>query len=87
MVITSESLEHVLDFTAVLREIHHVLRHGGFHVFTVPIVWDRARSRTRASMREGEIVHHLPPSSHGRTGIKADDLLVFHEFGRDFIAR
>ena len=23
----------------------------------------------------------------GRTGIKADDLLVFHDFGRDFIGR
>jgi SAM-dependent methyltransferase len=86
LVITSDTLEHVPDVDLALSEIHRALKRGGAHVFTVPIVAGRA-TRRRAMLRGGDLVHLLPPSFHGRSGTAADDLLVFHEFGFDFVSR
>lgn len=85
LVITSESLEHVPDIHAALREIWRVLKPNGVHVFTVPIVSDQEKTRQRASMQDGKLVHHLPPSYHGRESVVLDDFLVFYEFGQDFL--
>jgi SAM-dependent methyltransferase len=84
LVITSETLEHVPDLPAALAEIRRVLRPNGYHVFTVPVVWDRPSSRTRARLEAGRVVHDLPPSYHGMPGEVSPDQLVFHEFGGDF---
>jgi SAM-dependent methyltransferase len=83
LVITSDTLEHVPDIERALAEIHRVLKPGGAHVFTVPVVWDRA-SRRRARLVDGQVVHLLPPSHHGDPLSGAADFLVFHEFGADF---
>lgn len=85
--ITSDTLEHVPDVDRALRELLRVLRPGGAHVFTVPVVWDRA-TRQRATLRDGRLAHLLPPSYHGASGEgRADDFLVFYEFGADFVDR
>jgi SAM-dependent methyltransferase len=81
-VLTSDSLEHVPDFDLALREIHRVLKPAGRHIFTVPVIWDR-KTRQRASVEEGKLVHRLPPSHHGDRGMAAGDWLVFNEFGGD----
>ena len=85
LVITSETLEHVPDVDAALGEIHRVLKPAGLHVFTVPVVWDRAKSRRRAYLDNGKLVHVLPPSYHGAPQHNKTDLLVFYEFGADFV--
>lgn len=84
LVLTSDTLEHVPDFPRALAEIQRVLKPGGLHIFTIPVIWDRA-TRVRASMANGELVHHLPPSYHGRPSDDASDFLVFHEFGADVV--
>lgn len=87
LVITSETLEHVPDIDRALNEIHRILRPGGVHLFTVPVVFTHAATRQRARIENGLVVHQFPPSYHGGAGVKKSDFLVFYEFGADFVER
>ena len=71
MVIHSDTLEHVPDPLAGLRETRRVLRRNGFACFTVPLVVGRLTRTT-----EGR-----PPTYHGRE--EAQEYLVHTEFGAD----
>ena len=92
LVLSSDTLEHVPDFRAALSETHRVLRPGGRHIFTVPIVAARAETVVRATIGEhGAPLHVLPPLYHGRGAGPyryvpvGADLLAFTEFGRDLV--
>ena len=85
LVITSETLEHVPDVKTALSEIRRVLKCNGMHIFSVPIVWNRPVTRQRASVVEGKVVHSLAPSYHMPPANPKNDMLVFYEFGADFI--
>ena len=92
LVLTSYTLEHVPDLAVALREIRRVLRPGGRHVFTVPIVPTRRSSAVRARVGEdGTVVHELPPRHHGRGSgpfrlvSRKGDLLVFTDVGMDVV--
>ncbi len=84
IVITSDTLEHVPNIGPALRETCRVLKPGGMHVFTVPIIWDRP-TRQRATIQGGALTHLLPPSYHGVAQEGKTDFLVFNEFGADFV--
>lgn len=85
LVVTSETLEHVPDYHRALREIHRILKPGGAHVFTVPIVLDQARTRQRARIVDGHVEHLMRPTYHGASKQRWPDFLVFFEFGADFV--
>lgn len=73
VIIHSDTLEHVPDSKAALKETRRVLKPGGHLFYTVPIVIDRL-TRTRRG---------LPPSYHGKPGAKRDDCIVQTEYGAD----
>jgi hypothetical protein len=83
----------VPDVLAALSETKRVLRHGGRHIFTVPIDASRPTSRTRARVTLNGGVEHLEsPLYHGRgRGLLhlvpvGDDMLAFTDFGLDLMA-
>ncbi len=86
LVITSETLEHVPDVDRALAEIRRTLKPQGRHIFTTPVHWER-QTRQRATSRNGQMIHLLPPSYHGGPGDASQDFLVVYEFGADFVDR
>jgi hypothetical protein len=82
LVLTSETLEHVPDLAAALREIHRVLGPRGRHICTVPLLPGVEQTFSRAVARPDgthggfapRICH--PGGDHGYP--------VFTEFGADF---
>lgn len=87
LVITSETLEHVPDVDRALAEIRRVLKPGGAHIFTVPIIEERPHTRQRARLGGDGWIHDLPPSYHGALNARRVDMLVVYEFGADFAER
>ncbi len=82
LVLTSETLEHVPDLDAALREIRRVLVPGGRHVFTVPLLPGVAETFPRAAIGpDGVRIDLAPPIFHpgGNVGYP-----VFTEFGADW---
>jgi len=90
-VLSSETLERVPDFRAALAETRRVVRNGGRHIFTLPVVWTRTTEARARTGGDGEIIHLMPALYHGRgsgayrfipVGV---DWLTFNDFGRDIV--
>ncbi len=83
LLITQDVMEHVFDPERAFSEIARVLKPGGAHIFTVPLVRKVNASVRRASLsRDGEITHHLEPQFHGNP-IDPEGALVTMDWGYD----
>jgi len=81
LIVHSDTIEHVLEWTRAIDEVYRVLRAGGLHVYSVPVLpWRKSRPRL-ARDTDGRLRHLLRPSYHG----EGDDYLVAWEFGGDFL--
>jgi SAM-dependent methyltransferase len=81
LVLTSETLEHVPELSAALREIRRVLVPGGRHIFTIPQVPSVPKTFARSILLpDGSIEDRAPRICHpgGDVGYP-----VFTEFGAD----
>jgi SAM-dependent methyltransferase len=82
---STEVFEHVADDARGFREVRRVLRSGGAFVFTVPLRGDTTVER--AQVRDGQIVHLLPPEYHGDRIRGRNRVLAFRTYGLDIVDR
>jgi SAM-dependent methyltransferase len=82
LVVTQDVFEHLFHPEAAIREIARTLKPGGAYVMTVPILNKERPTERRASLVEGEVVHHAPPVHHGNP-IDPNGSLVTVDWGYD----
>ncbi len=87
LVITQDVLEHVFDPDSVFREIARVLRPGGAHIFTVPIVNKFGATRRRASIADNGQIEHLCEAQYHGNPVDAEGSLVTIDWGYDIASR
>ena len=80
IIITEDVFEHVRDHIKGFREIHRVLKDGGFHVFTVPCNFDRP-TLIRVDTNTDKDIMLLPPEYHG--DYLRGSILAYRTFGID----
>lgn len=80
LIVSSDVLEHVPDASAAFAESARVLRPGGAHVFTVP---PRQRTRRRALLEGGRIIHLVNPPEYHLDPLDRAGVLAYWDYGPD----
>ncbi|MBC7284273.1 class I SAM-dependent methyltransferase [Hoeflea sp.] len=84
--VTQDVMEHVFNPEAAFKEIARVLRPGGAHIFTVPLVSKWSPTSLRASLGpDGQVIHHMEPQYHGNPIDDAGSLMTIN-WGYDIAA-
>jgi len=77
--ISQDVMEHIFDPAKAFKEISRVLKPGGAHIFTVPIINKASQSECWASREEnGDIIHHHEPEYHGNPIDHQGSLVTMH---------
>lgn len=85
LVLTQDVFEHLFHPEDAIREIARTLKPGGAYLMTVPITNKERPTARRASLVDGETVHHSPPQHHGNP-IDPNGSLVTIDWGYDIAA-
>ncbi len=85
--VTQDVMEHIFDYDRAFKEIARVLKPGGAHIFSVPLVNKLNRSESWASRDStGQITYHHPAQYHGNP-VDANGSLVTMHWGYDIASR
>lgn len=77
--VTQDVMEHIFDPEKAFKEIARVLRPGGAHIFTAPLINKGKKSEVRASRGEsGEVIYHHEPVWHGNPVDPKGSLVTMH---------
>ena len=77
--ITQDVMEHIFDPRKAFKEIARVLKPGGAHIFTAPLINKEKKSECWASRSDnGEIIFHHEPEYHGNPVDKKGALVTMH---------
>jgi SAM-dependent methyltransferase len=79
LIVSSDVLEHVPLLENAFRESRRVLKPEGVHLFTVP---PRLKTKKRAELVEGKVLHLEPPEYH-RDPLSPQGILAFWDMGPD----
>ncbi len=81
--ITQDVMEHLFHPARAFSEIARVLKPGGAHIFTVPLINKTRPSELRAKLdTDGNVVHLKPPQYHGNP-VSDEGSLVTVDWGFD----
>jgi SAM-dependent methyltransferase len=83
--VSQDVMEHVFDPEKAFKEIARVLKAGGAHIFTVPLVnkW-LPTERWASLLDDGKIVYHSIPEYHGNP-VDPEGALVTMHWGYDIV--
>lgn len=81
LILTSDTFEHVPDYQKALTEIYRILKPGGYHIYTLPLIFSR-KTKRRVKIYRDKLEMIARPSYHGAG---EEDNLVCTEFGIDFM--
>jgi len=77
--ISQDVMEHIFDPEKAFREIARVLKPGGAHIFTVPIINKEKASECWASRGDGgDIIYHQEAEYHGNPVDDKGSLVTMH---------
>ena len=77
--VSQDVMEHIFDPAKAFKEIARILKPGGAHIFTVPMVNKANKSERWASRGDGlSIVYHNKPEYHGNPIDDKGSLVTMH---------
>ena len=83
LIITQDVMEHVFHPAKAFQEIARVLKPGGAHIFTVPIVNKAAPSEARATLQSNGEIHHIKSAEYHGNPVDPEGSLVTMDWGYD----
>ena len=82
-IVSNDVFEHVQDIETAFSEAYRTLKTGGKLIFSVPFTFTD-KTKKRAQIVDGELVHLEEPAYHGNP-VSSDGALVFYDFGWDML--
>lgn len=77
--VSQDVMEHVFDPEAAFKEIARVLKPGGAHIFSVPLINKTRSTEVWASRGEnGEVIYYHEPEYHGNPVDPKGSLVTMH---------